>query len=141
MTRASKRRPPTTATKQSRVAKKYQRRIAKLESSDRKMRSKIRGYLRLGLKQALETQLYARTPLKVSKAMLRSVFTITTKNSIAVGLKGSIAPHNSIRLDRTGTSKLGGHDMTLKPAEFIREVYGPKIEKEGRGFLHDVIGD
>jgi hypothetical protein len=114
------------------------RKADKVMSADRKMRSQIRGLLRLGLQQGTEVQLYNRTPLEVSRRMFRSIFTKSTRSSVAVGYKASVAPHVKIRLDKKGRSKTGGHDMTMKPAEFIQRVYGARLSKVGENALHSV---
>jgi hypothetical protein len=122
------------------VAQKYKNRVRRAQSEEAKLRGRVRKLLRDGLVKATDVQLYQRTPLRVTGKMRRSVFTKSDRNSIAVGYKGAVAPHNAIRLAKKGRSKLGGHDMQMEPAEFIEVVQGDKIAREARGSLQRILG-
>ncbi len=122
------------------VAQKYKNRVRRAQSEETKLRGRVRKLLRDGLVKATDVQLYQRTPLPVTGRMRRSIFTKSDRNSIAVGYKGTVAPHNAIRLKMKGRSKLGGHDKEMQPAEFIEVVQGDKIAREARGSLQRILG-
>ncbi len=109
------------------VADKYKKRAKRVFSAEAQIRIEVRKILRKSLVDATEIQLYQRTTLPVTRNFRRSIFTQSTPNSIAVGYKGSIAPYNAIRLAKRGASKTDGHDMTMNPAQYIRDDAGPKI--------------
>lgn len=121
------------------IAKKYAQRAQRVFSAEAKIRIEVRKILRKSLVDETEIELYSRTTLPVTRRLRKSIFTQSTRDSIAVGYKGSIAPHNAIRLAKRGASKTDGHDMTMKPAEFIRADAGPKILFLTRGLWREAI--
>lgn len=123
------------------VGNKYKQREKRVFSEAAKTRIAVRKLMRDGLVEATQKQLYDRTPLPVTGRMRRSIYTKSDKDSIAVGYKSSVAPHHAIRLAKKGRSKLGGHDMTMKPGEFIEAVKGDKIARLARGTLSRIIGN
>lgn len=123
------------------IADKYRARSRRMSAEQIKMRLQVRRLLRNGLKDATQKQLYDRTTLKVTKKMMNSITTQSDSKSISVGYNLKTAPYVRIRLAKTGKSKLGGHEMTMTPAQFIEVVYGDKIFAIARGSLKRIHGD
>lgn len=121
------------------TSQKYARRRQKVIAAHRTVRSGVRSFLRLGMQQGTQTQLYDRTTLPVTRAMFRAIGTMSDSISIAVGFSTPMAPHIPIRLKKEGRSVSDGHDMTLNLAEFIRQVYGDKILRYAHGAYREAL--
>lgn len=115
------------------VGKKFERRTKAFWSQQALSRAAVRSELRKSLIRATDKTLYDVTPLPVTGRLRRSIFTRTVGELIQVGYSAGIAPYNNIRLNKTGRSKLGGHDMTMRPAIVMITDDGGKIWAIARG--------
>lgn len=112
------------------VAQKYLVRAARVRTVSARARGDVAKILVEGLREATVAELYDRTPLPVTKKMLRSIKPrFLGAHEVAVGFDTGIAPHAPHRLKKTGKSKLGGHDMTMKPGEYLDKHTRAKIRR------------
>jgi hypothetical protein len=80
-----------------------------------------------GIQEGLEVELYERTPLKVTRAMYRSVSIRFLGRAFQIGYNTSIAPYAPIREKASGVSKSGGHVLDIDPAAYMRRNFGAQI--------------
>src|SRR4051812_4901610 len=104
------------------IAAKYQRRAAAVGRAGLMLQNEMRGVLKDGLVQATNEQLYQRTPLPVSHAMLRSIKTRIAGRSIEVYYDAADAPYAGPRVNMHGTSVAGGHQLDMQPGQRVAEL-------------------
>lgn len=122
------------------VSQKYKVRAARIRPACGRMRGDIGKLLIQGGRDALQAELYSRTPLPVTKKMLRSIqVRYLGAFDVAVGFDKNIAPHADIRLKKRGKSKTGGHDMTMDPAKYIERHTLSGIRQRSKGALGEIL--
>lgn len=115
------------------LATKYQRRIARFKGETHRLRGDVAHVLVEELRNAVDEQLYERTPLPVSHEMRRAIKPIMQgNNSAAVGFDTSIAPHAPYRVNMHGTSVTGGHLLDMRLGAALRKTADPRIRRLAR---------
>lgn len=122
-----------------RISTEYFRRIRRLDLVNRDLMEEVATVLEKGLIDATQEELYKRTPLKVTHAMLKSIGSRIVGNRVDVGynLSGvsvigfgdptAEAPYAKYRVNMKGVSKLGGHLLDMSPSKWIRSHVDYKI--------------
>lgn len=109
---------------------KYQRRIKSFKGQTHRLRGDVAHVLVEEMGNALDEQLYERTPLEVTHNMKRSIRPIMMgNNAAAVGFDSSIAPYAKYRVNMHGTSKTGGHLLDLRLGQALRQKADPRIRR------------
>jgi hypothetical protein len=112
------------------LATKYQRRARSVRGQTHRLRGDVAHVLVDELQNALQDQLYNRSQLPVSRAMMRSIRPIMEgNNSVAVGFNSQIAPHAPFRINMHGISVTGGHLLDLRLSDALRRRADPRIRR------------
>lgn len=124
------------------VAQKYKARADRVKPAAARMRGDAAKALVKGLQEATQTELYARTPLPVSRRMYRSIKPrFLGAYDVAVGFDTAIAPHAPHRLKMKGRSKTGGHDLEMKPGAFLDKNTRAKVRTILKRCKTEIIGE
>ncbi len=128
------------------VSSTYKRRVARVRGKTALLEAEARNDYELGLQEATLQQLYDRTPLKVTLAMLDSIGSRKIPGGIEVGYnignaKRRNVKHVQIRLNMKGRSVLGGHDLTMNPNKFLRNRTDGKVRRRAARIQREILGD
>lgn len=124
------------------VARKYLARAARVKTVSARARGDVAKVLVEGLREATIAELYSKTPLPVTKRMLRSIKPrFLGAHDVAVGFDTGVAPHAPHRLKKTGKSKMGGHTMDMKPGIYLDKHTRAKIRKIMAKCQTEIIGE
>jgi hypothetical protein len=122
-------------------AARQRRRSASVGRETNRLRGDVAKLLYKGLQDATEAELYNRTPLKVSRAMFRSVSVAMRGNVVEVFYGLGKARHARRRVNMKGRSVSGGHQLDMNPGAWVRKHSDPSIRRIARQALkrvHDV---
>jgi hypothetical protein len=111
------------------VSRKYERRIAAIPGQTAILREEVKFILREELENATQVELYDRTKGPVTKRMMRSVKASIRGDRVIAFYDARIARHAKYRLQMTGTSKMDGHLLTMRPGDYLRRFANPRIRR------------
>lgn len=111
---------------------RYRRRVRAVGRETHRLRGDVAKVLVEGLRAGTQEQLYDRTPLEVTHAMMRSIRPIMQgQYGCAVGYNASVAPHAPFRVNMHGISVTGGHLLDMRMADYLRANANPRIRRLG----------
>src|SRR5688572_2676171 len=111
----------------------YRARARAVTSETARARGEAAKVMLAGLKEAVQAELYERTPLPVTHTLERSIRHQFRGQTVVVGFDRSIAPYVFIRINQKGVSVSGGHSLDMDPAAWIRN--------RKRGQIRAIMGD
>jgi hypothetical protein len=112
---------------------RYSRRIAAVKGQTARLRGDVAHVLVEETQNAVDEQLYGRTPLPVTRKMYRSIRPIMQgNNAVMVRFDSSVAPYAVYRLNMHGTSVTGGHVLDMRIGDYLRKNADPRIRRLAR---------
>lgn len=112
------------------LAIKYRRRIEKVRKQSEALKYYVMRQYVEGLQECTIKELYVRTPLPVSYALMRSIGGKVVWDTVAVGYNLSSekkVPYASRRINLTGISPSGHHILDMHPSAYLRKHVDPKV--------------
>lgn len=121
----------------------YYRRVQKVGPAHVYLRNRVAQIMKAALEQALQDQLYSRTPNPVTRKMYDSITAVVTEEFVEVGFNLGEAYYAVYRVNMKGPYvrngvPIGG-DKTLKLAEVVHNRSRTAIKQAERGFLRTVM--
>ncbi|BCM88720.1 hypothetical protein IAD21_00562 [Abditibacteriota bacterium] len=123
------------------IANAYRSRARRVRAVTQSELGREASMIRAGAREAVQTQLYDRTPLKVSKRLLRSISIQFLGNRFRVGFNTSTAPHAQRRINLKGVSKTGGHLLDMDVNGYIRANVYPRVVASRRAMMPRILGE
>jgi hypothetical protein len=111
------------------IANKYRARAARITGETAKARGEAGRVMLQVAREATETQLYAQSPLPVSRRLFRSLRLWFKGQTVEVGYDLGKASYARRRLAMKGRSKTGGHRLDLDISGELRKEAFPRVRR------------
>lgn len=131
---------------------KYYRRVAAVRPVTERLRTEIAIELEFGLVKATKHELYDRTPLPVTGMMMKSIGSRInvpgmSREVVEVGFNigdnaaaGFVAPYAGVRVNMTGISVLGGHNLHMRLSYYLQLYSSGAIRRWTRMAQKGILG-
>lgn len=124
----------------AKLSQAYRSRARRAATVPQKMIGQEARLVHAGVREGVDVELYARTPLPVTGKMRASVQIRFLGPGFAIVYAAAVAPYAPIRAKATGLSASGGHLLNMDPAAYMRARYGPALLALKRRNLRAIHG-